>query len=95
MNRQPEPPIIFALSNPTSRSECTAEEAVEYSEGRAIFSSGSPFEDVVWNGKTYYNSQCNNKYIFPGLALGASLAQTGVVTESMLMCAAESLADLL
>jgi len=91
----PLPPIIFPLSNPTSRSECTAEEVQTATKGRAIFASGSPFEDIVYNGELIASSQCNNRYIFPGLALGAALGQTGVVTNAMINSAAEGLVELL
>lgn len=89
------PPIIFPLSNPTSRSECTAEEVQKATNGRAIFASGSPFEDVLYNGELISSSQCNNRFIFPGLALGAALGQTGVVTNAMINSAAEGLVELL
>ena len=88
-------PIIFPLSNPTSRSECTAEQAQAATGGRAIFASGSPFPDVVMDGTTIASSQCNNRYIFPGLALGAALGQTGVVTNAMINKSAEALVELL
>jgi len=89
------PPIIFPLSNPTSRAECTAAEAQAATGGRAIFASGSPFPDVEVNGAEVSSSQCNNRYIFPGLALGAALGQTGVVTNAMINRAAEALVELI
>jgi len=90
-----EQPIIFPLSNPTSRAECTAEAAQAATGGRAIFASGSPFDDVTMNGVTIASSQCNNRFIFPGLALGAALGQTGVVTNAMINKSAEALVELL
>mmetsp|Transcript_6845 Transcript_6845/g.9993 ORF Transcript_6845/g.9993 Transcript_6845/m.9993 type:complete len:565 (+) Transcript_6845:52-1746(+) len=86
-------PIIFALSNPTDKSECTAEEAIKYSDGRAIFASGSPFDPVTYNGKTIIPGQGNNMYIFPGLGLGAVLSKARTVTEDMILSAAQALAD--
>merc|ERR1711997_1290494 len=88
-------PLIMPLSNPTSRAECTAEAAQRCTNGRAIFASGSPFQDVVYDGKSIASSQCNNRYIFPGLALGAALGQTGVVTNAMINRAAEALVELI
>jgi len=95
MNQNEAPPIIFPLSNPTSRSECTAQEAQDATGGRCIFASGTGFEDVEIDGKLVASSQCNNRYIFPGLALGAALGQTGVVTNAMINRAAEALTELL
>jgi len=95
MNQNETPPIIFPLSNPTSRSECTAAQAQAATGGRAIFASGSPFPDVEIDGKLVASSQCNNRYIFPGLALGAALGQTGVVTNAMINRAAEALVELI
>ena len=62
MNKSPTPPIIFPLSNPTSRSECSADTAQKCTGGRAIFASGSPFNDVTHEGKVIASSQCNNRY---------------------------------
>merc|ERR1719362_1895776 len=95
MNQNEAPPIIFPLSNPTSRSECTVQQAQEATGGRCIFASGTGFDDVEIDGKVVASSQCNNRYIFPGLALGAALGQTGVVTNAMINRAAEALVELI
>jgi len=87
-------PIVFALSNPTSKSECTAEQAYTWSNGRALFACGSPFDAVAFNGKRFIPRQGNNSYIFPGVGLGAVLTGTKRITEPMFMAAARTLATL-
>ncbi|PKA65328.1 NADP-dependent malic enzyme [Apostasia shenzhenica] len=88
-----ERPIILALSNPTSQSECTAEEAYTWSKGRAIFASGSPFEPVEHNGKLFVPGQANNAYIFPGFGLGLVISGAIRVHDDMLLAASEALAQ--
>jgi malate dehydrogenase (oxaloacetate-decarboxylating)(NADP+) len=85
-------PLIFALSNPTSKAECTAEQAYGWSGGRAIFAGGSPFAPVDHQGKTLVPGQANNAFIFPGVALGVIASGSRHVTEAMFLAAARTLA---
>ncbi len=92
MSEMNERPIIFALSNPTAKSECTAQQAYHWSEGRALFASGSPFAPVELGNKTLVPGQGNNAYIFPGVGLGAVVSATSRVTDEMFLAAARVLA---
>jgi len=88
-----ERPVIFALSNPTSRAECTAKQAYNWSNGTAIFASGSPFRKVTYAGNVFKPGQGNNAYIFPGIGLGAICAEAKTIPEETFLIAAQTLAN--
>lgn len=90
-----ERPMIFPLSNPTSKAECTAEHAIQWSQGRAIVATGSPFAPVTYQGKYFRIGQCNNSYIFPGVGLGVTAGHVRRVTNGMFLTAAHELAHML
>ncbi|HEX9302597.1 MAG TPA: NAD-dependent malic enzyme, partial [Casimicrobiaceae bacterium] len=92
MAQSNERPIIFALSNPTSKSECTAAQAYEWSGGRALYASGSPFDPVTLGGRTFVSRQGNNSYIFPGVGQGAIVSRARRISDSMFLTTAQTLA---
>ncbi|MDT8363128.1 MAG: NAD-dependent malic enzyme [Nitrosomonas sp.] len=94
MVRYQQHPVIIALSNPTSHTECTAEQAYRWSEGRAIFASGSPFPPVDIGGRCFYPAQGNNTYIFPGIGLGILASGASRINERMFLAAASTLAQM-
>ncbi|KAL9003684.1 MAG: hypothetical protein Q9188_003465 [Gyalolechia gomerana] len=95
MGQWNERPIIFPLSNPSANSECTFEDAVKYTDGRALFASGSPFPPVDYEGSMLQPGQGNNMYVFPGIGLGTILSKATVVTQSMIYSSAEALSTAL
>lgn len=93
MYSQCSQPFILPLSNPTSRAEATPEEILNWTEGNALVATGSPFDDVEYNGRRIPIAQCNNSYIFPGVGLGVIAAKATAVTDDMLMAASQALAE--
>ncbi|KAI8140960.1 hypothetical protein BJV82DRAFT_620221 [Fennellomyces sp. T-0311] len=95
MAKYHERPVVFPLSNPDSHAECSAEQAFKWTENRAIFASGSPFQDVdLGNGKLGRTNQCNNSYSFPGLGLGVTVSRASRVTPNMFLETARVISDL-
>jgi malic enzyme len=94
MARHAEHPVVFPLSNPTAKSEAIPTDIMAWTKGRALIATGSPFEDVVVDGKNRIIGQANNVFIFPGLGLGAIVAEARRITDEMFLLAAQTLADM-
>src|SRR5262245_5545839 len=94
MSRINARPVLFALSNPTSKAECTAEQAYQWSRGQAVFASGSPFGPVMKDGQEFHPRQGNNAYVFPGIGLGVVVCRARRVPEEFFLAAARTLAGL-
>jgi malate dehydrogenase (decarboxylating) len=88
-------PLIMPLSNPTSKAECTLEQAAKALDGKLMFCSGSPFADFDYKGKFMYANQCNNAFVFPGIGMGAVLSGATRVTDGMLLAASTMLAEII
>ncbi|HEY3451430.1 MAG TPA: NAD-dependent malic enzyme [Myxococcales bacterium] len=89
-----ERPVVMALSNPTSKSECTPMDVVRATDGKGLIATGSPFPRSEWNGRTFASSQCNNLYVFPGMGLGALVAKSLKITDRMFLAASKELSRL-
>lgn len=94
MAKNTEQPIIFALSNPTSKSECTPEDVAKWTKGKGLVATGSPFAPFKAEGKEFVTSQCNNMFIYPGMGLGALVSRAAKVTSKMFLSASKALSAL-
>jgi malate dehydrogenase (oxaloacetate-decarboxylating) len=92
--RNTDRPVVMALSNPTSRTECTPEELARATGGRGLLATGSPFPPIEWNGRTIRTSQGNNLFIFPGVGLGALVSKASKVTDGMFLAAARAISTM-
>jgi malate dehydrogenase (oxaloacetate-decarboxylating) len=93
MARHVERPIIFPLSNPTSKSEAAPVDLIAWTDGRALIATGSPFPEISYSGQTITIGQCNNMFIFPGMGLGVFATQARRVTNEMFIAAARALSE--
>jgi len=94
LTKHTDRPVVFALSNPTSKCECTPEDVYKVTKGKGLMATGSPFEPVTGELGTMYSSQCNNMYIFPGVGLGALISRAPYITHSMFLAASRQLSEL-